>query len=123
MDEINIKSQKEELKRINNQLSLLMAKKRAIQHFLKKEASDEEAELKEKIIALRDDKDFIEKNGRSRDYWEIGNEVGYSETTIKRIFKSIKKWGINDTWKLVPRLFLFKLKLLYTEAKLWKNTR
>ena len=123
MDEINIKSQKEELKRINNQLSLLMAKKRAIQHFLKKETSDEEAELKEKIIALRDDKDFIEKNGRSRYYWEIGNEVGYSETTIKRIFKSIKKWGINDTWKLVPRLFLFRLKLLYTEAKLWKNTR
>lgn len=102
MDEINIKSQKEELKRINNQLSLLMAKKRAIQHFLKKETSDEEAELKEKIIALRDDKEFIEKNGRSRYYWEIGNEVGYSETTIKRIFKSIKKWGAMtlESWHL-----------------------
>lgn len=86
----DIEVQKEELRQINNQLALLMAKKRAIQKYLKKEANKEE-NIKQKIIDLRNDKEFYLKNGRSRYYWEIANEVGYSESSVKRIFKDIKQ--------------------------------
>lgn len=89
--DINVNTQKEELKEINNQLALLMAKKRAIQKYLKKEEGIKDENVKRRIVELRDDKEFIEKNGRSRYYWEIGNEVGYSESSIKRVFKEMKK--------------------------------
>lgn len=108
--DINVNTQKEELKEINNQLALLMAKKRAIQKYLKKEEGIKDENVKRRIVELRDDKEFIEKNGRSRYYWEIGNEVGYSESSIKRVFKEMKKWSIMTLEKLIPRFFLFKLK-------------
>jgi len=119
----DIEAQKEELRQINNQLALLMAKKRAIQKYLKKEASNEE-NIKQRIIELRNDKVFYKENGRSRYYWEIANEVGYSESSVKRIFKDIKfqKWSIMIPQKLIPRFFYFVLKYKYWRV-LWKNIR
>ena len=42
--------------------------------------------LKNQIYDLYNDPDFIQKNGRKRYYWEIGNIVGYSQSSIQRFF-------------------------------------
>lgn len=93
MEKISLESQKEELKEINNQMTLLMKKKKAIQEYIKQE-NDRLIGIKsieDTIIELYEDPDFIKQNGRRRYYWEIGNIVGYSQSSIQRFFIEQKK--------------------------------
>jgi predicted nucleic acid-binding Zn-ribbon protein len=90
---INIETQKNRLAEINNQMTLLMKEKKAIQHYI-----DEETNrligiksLKNQIIDLYNDPVFIKEHGRKRYYWEIGNIVGYSQSSIQRVFDEEKK--------------------------------
>ena len=90
---INIESQKQELQDINNQLTLLMKKKKAIQEYIKEE-TDRKLGIKSvesKILDLYNDPEFIKKTGRRRYYWEIGNIVGYSTSSIQQYFSNQKK--------------------------------
>jgi hypothetical protein len=90
---INFESQKKELQDINNQLTLLMKKKKAIQEYLKEE-TDRMMGIKSKeaqILELYNDPKFIKENGRRRYYWEIGNIVGYSQSAIQQFFSTQKK--------------------------------
>lgn len=90
---INFDSQKKELQDINNQLTLLMKKKKAIQEYLKEE-TDRMMGIKSKeaqILELYNDPKFIKDNGRRRYYWEIGNIVGYSQSAIQQFFSTQKK--------------------------------
>ena len=90
---INIETQKKELQDINNQLTLLMKKKKAIQEYIQAETDRLKGvkSLEHTIMELYNDTDFIEKNGRRRYYWEIGQIVGYSQSTIQQFFSKQKK--------------------------------
>lgn len=90
---INIESQKQELQDINNQLTLLMKKKKAIQEYIKEETDRLSGvkSLEHKILDLYNDPEFIKKNGRRRYYWEIGQILGYSQSTIQQFFSKNKK--------------------------------
>lgn len=94
---INLETQKSELQDINNQLTLLMKKKKAIQEYIKAETDRMTGvkSLEHKIMELYNDPDFIEKNGRRRYYWEIGQIVGYSQSTIQQYFSKQKKKDSN----------------------------
>lgn len=85
---LNLESQKNRLAEINNQMSLLKKEKKAILKYIEEEHNRliGVKAIKDKIYELREDPEFIKKNGRKRYYWEIGNIVGYSERTIKRFF-------------------------------------
>jgi hypothetical protein len=90
---INIETQQKELQDINNQLTLLMKKKKAIQEYLKEE-TDKMMGVKSKetqILELYNDPEFIKLHGRRRYYWEIGNIVGYSQSAIQQFFSTQKK--------------------------------
>ena len=79
----------EELKEVNNSLSLLMKKKRALQSYIQ----DETDRLKEinsnrsKAYDLKYDKVFIEKYGRERTVKEIALIMNYSERQVQRFLK------------------------------------
>lgn len=90
---INIESQKSELQEINNQLTLLMKKKKAIQEYIQEETNRMTGikSVEDKIIELYNDPEFIQKNGRRRYYWEIGQIVGYSQSSIQQFFSKLKK--------------------------------
>jgi hypothetical protein len=47
--------------------------------------------LKEEILDLYNDPKFIKEHGRKRYYWEIGNIVGYSQSSIQRIMNEEKR--------------------------------
>lgn len=90
---INLETQKQELQEVNNQITLLMRKKKAIQDYIKEE-TDRMAGVKtleHKIIELYNDPEFIKTHGRRRYYWEIGQIVGYSQSTIQQFFSNQKK--------------------------------
>lgn len=90
---ISIETQQKELQDINNQLTLLMKKKKAIQEYLEKE-TNKMMGIKSKetqILELYNDPKFIKDNGRRRYYWEIGNIVGYSQSAIQQFFSEQKK--------------------------------
>lgn len=90
---INIETQKSELQAINNQLTLLMKKKKAIQEYIQEETNRKLGikSVEDKILELYNDPEFIQKNGRRRYYWEIGQIVGYSQSSIQQYFSKLKK--------------------------------
>ena len=90
---MTIESAKEEIKAINNQMTLYMKKKKALQYFIEQETNRliGVKSLKEEIIDLYNDPKFIKEHGRKRYYWEIGNIVGYSQSSIQRIMNEEKK--------------------------------
>lgn len=90
---MTIESAKEEIKAINNQITLYMKKKKALQCFIEQETNRLMGvkSLKEEIIDLYNDPKFIKEYGRKRYYWEIGNIVGYSQSSIQRIMNEEKK--------------------------------
>jgi hypothetical protein len=47
--------------------------------------------IREEILDLYNDPKFIKEHGRKRYYWEIGNIVGYSQSSIQRIMDENKK--------------------------------
>jgi hypothetical protein len=90
---ITIESAKEEIKAINNQMTLYMKKKKALQYFIEQETNRLMGvkSLKEEILDLYNDPKFIKEHGRKRYYWEIGNIVGYSQSSIQRIMNEEKR--------------------------------
>ena len=96
--EINIETETKELQSINNKITLLMKKKKAIQKFIKDETDRLTGikSLETKIIELYNDPQFIKEHGRKRYYWEIGQIVGYSQSSIQRIFDNQKKHKEKD---------------------------
>lgn len=90
---LDTETAKKELQQINNQLTLLMKKKKAYQDFIKEE-NDRLMGVKSmesRIFELYNDPEFIKQNGRRRYYWEIGNIIGYSQSTIQQFFSNQKK--------------------------------
>lgn len=86
---LNLESQKNRLAEINNQMTLLMKEKKAIQHYIEEENNRKIGlkSFKSRAYELREDPEFIKMHGRKRYYWEIGNELGYCEKSISRLFK------------------------------------
>lgn len=90
---IDLETAKKELQETNNILTLYMKKKKAIQEYIQLETDRLTGvhSVEDKILELYNDPDFIKKNGRRRYYFEIGNIVGYSQSSIQRFFGKQKK--------------------------------
>lgn len=81
----------QELIKVNNNLTLLMKKKKALQSFIKDEEDRIEGiDPRERAYQLQYDKDFIDRYKRPRKPKEIANIMSYSEKQIRR-FLEIKK--------------------------------
>ena len=81
----------QELIKVNNNLTLLMKKKKALQSFIKSEEDRIEGiDPRERAYKLQYDEKFIKEYERPRKPKEIGNIMGYSEKQIRR-FLEIKK--------------------------------
>jgi hypothetical protein len=93
MKQITIEQAKEEIKQINNQITLLMKRKKANLKFIEDETNRQMGvkSIREEILDLYNDPKFIKEHGRKRYYWEIGNIVGYSQSSIQRIMDENKK--------------------------------
>ena len=93
MKKITIDEVKAEISEINNQLTFLMKKKKAAQEFIKEETDRLMGvkSVESRILELYNDPEFIKQNGRRRYYWEIGNIVGYSQSSIQQFFSNQKK--------------------------------
>lgn len=82
----------EELEIVNNNLTLFMKKKRALQKYIE----EENARLgldnspRYKAIKLKNDKQFIEEHGRERTSKEIARLMNYSERQIRRFLQDKK---------------------------------
>jgi len=83
---VDLEKAKEELREVNNSLTLLMKKKRALQTFildendrLKKIASPES-----KAWELKHDSEFIKEHGRERTIEEVARLMGYSNRQVQR---------------------------------------
>lgn len=78
----------QELSKINNNLTLLMKKKKALQSFIKDE-EDREKGLEPKTWAwsLKNDEEFIKLHHRRRTSKEIARIMNYSERQVQRFLK------------------------------------
>ena len=83
---VDLEKAKEELREVNNNLTLLMKKKRALQTFildendrLKKIASPES-----KAWELKHDSEFIKEFGRERTIEEVARLMSYSPRQVQR---------------------------------------
>lgn len=82
----------EELEKVNNNLTLFMKQKKALQKYIE----DEDSRLKElgspevKAFRLKKDKQFIEEHGRERTSKEIARLMNYSERQIQRFLQNKK---------------------------------
>lgn len=86
---MNVEKAKEELRKVNNNLTLLMKKKKALQRYI----DDENDRLKglasprSRAYELKTDIEFVKLYGRERTCEEIGRIMGYSERQIYRFLK------------------------------------
>jgi hypothetical protein len=82
----------EELEKVNNNLSLFMKQKRALQKYIE----DEDKRISEIVSNqnrawnLKKDKKFIEEHGRERSTKEIARLMNYSERQIQRFLQNKK---------------------------------
>ncbi len=83
---VDLEKAKEELREVNNNLTLLMKKKRALQTFildendrLKKIASPES-----KAWELKHDSEFVKEHGRERTIEEVARLMSYSPRQVQR---------------------------------------
>lgn len=82
----------QELIKVNNNLTLLMRKKKALQSFIKAEEDRLEGiDPIEKAYKLQFEEKFIKEYGRPRKPKEIGQIMGYSEKTIRRYLGTTKE--------------------------------
>ena len=79
----------EELKEVNNSLTLLMKKKRALQGYIQDENDRLKGIPNSRIQAweLKHDKEFIKEYGRERTTREIALIMNYSERQVNRFLK------------------------------------
>ena len=84
--EYTVEKAKEELREINNNLSLWMKKKKAVQTFIQEENDRVKgiASPKTKAWELKHDKDFIKEHGRERTQEEVARLMNYSLKQIQR---------------------------------------
>jgi vacuolar-type H+-ATPase subunit E/Vma4 len=81
----------QELIKVNNNLTLLMKKKKALQSFIKSEEDRLEGiDPRERAYLLLYDEEFIKLHHRKRKIKEIGQIMGYSERQVNRLLQ-IKK--------------------------------
>lgn len=84
----------EELEKVNNNLTLFMKQKMALQKYIE----DEDKRLQEltnninRAHALKKDKQFIEEHGRERTSKEIARLMNYSERQIYRFLQNKKDY-------------------------------
>ena len=80
---------KEELKKVNTQLTLYMKKKKALQEFINEEDKKlkQHTDPKLRAFALKKDKEFINLYGRERTAKEIARIMNYSERQVQRYLK------------------------------------
>ena len=84
--EITLESAKEELREVNNCLSLYMKKKRALHTFIQEEEDRIKnlASPRSRAWELKHDEDFIKEHGRERTMKEIARLMNYSERQVQR---------------------------------------
>lgn len=82
----------DELKKINNSLSLLMKKKRALQTYIQNEEDrlNNISSPEYRARDLRNDEKFIKEHGRKRTPREIARLMNYSERQIQRFLQEKK---------------------------------
>lgn len=87
--EYTIENAKEELRVINNNLSLLMKKKRAVQTFIEEENDRIKgiASPRARAWELKHDKVFIAEHGRERTQEEVARLMNYSLKQVQRFLK------------------------------------
>lgn len=84
----------EELEKVNNNLTLFMKQKMALQKYIE----DEDKRLQEltnninRAHALKKDKQFIEEHGRERTSKEIARLMNYSERQVYRFLQNKKDY-------------------------------
>lgn len=83
---------KQELREVNNQLTLYMKKKRALQTFIQEENDRVKgiASPRSKAWELKTDKEFVELHGRERTAKEIARIMNYSERQVQRFLSKEK---------------------------------
>lgn len=86
---MELKEAKEELKEVNNQLTLYMKKKKALQVFIEEEENRLEGieTVRSKAFDLRNDEMFFKEHGRRRTAKEISLLMNYSERQVRRFLK------------------------------------
>lgn len=78
----------QELTKVNNNLTLLMKKKRALQDFIKKEEDRlNNTEPRARAWALKNDEEFIKLHHRKRSNKEIARIMNYSERQVYRFLE------------------------------------
>lgn len=87
--EYSVNDAKNELRQVNNRLSLLMKKKKALQTFILEETerAKDIASPKSKAWELKHDRTFIEEHGRERTQQEVARLMGYSLKQVQRFLK------------------------------------
>lgn len=87
--EYSVNDAKNELRQVNNMLSLLMKKKKALQTFILEETerAKDIASPKSKAWELKHDRAFIEEHGRERTQQEVARLMGYSLKQVQRFLK------------------------------------
>lgn len=82
----------QDLIKVNNNLTLLMKKKRALQHFIQEEEDRiNGTDPKSRAWSLQNDEEFIKEYKRKRKPKEIALIMGYSERQVQRFLEEIKK--------------------------------
>lgn len=78
----------QELTKVNNNLTLLMKKKRALQDFIKSEEDRvSSTDPKARAWSLKNDEEFIKTHKRKRTSKEIARIMNYSERQVQRFLK------------------------------------
>ena len=78
----------QELSKINNNLTLLMKKKKALQSFIKDEEDRiNNTDPKARAWSLKNDEEFIKLHHRKRNTKEIARIMNYSERQVQRFLK------------------------------------
>lgn len=78
----------QELTKVNNNLTLLMKKKRALQDFIKSENDRlNNTSPKSRAWSLKNDDEFIKLHRRKRSNKEIARIMNYSERQVQRFLK------------------------------------
>ena len=78
----------QELIKVNNNLTYLMKKKRALQDYIRAEEDRIKGiDPRQRIWELHNDEEFIKQYGRKRKSQEIAIIVGYSQRQVQRFLK------------------------------------
>lgn len=84
---------KEELRKVNTQLTFFMKRKRALQDFIQEETDRLKgvASPRSKAWELKKDEEFISLHGRERTTKEIARLMNYSERQVQRFLSKEKE--------------------------------